>query len=110
MAKKCSMCGASLKIDAKECEYCGTNIYEAEKDKYVKENYTTDNSNTNTTDDLANTLNEMQENLSKHFSRYKNPRKPFNLLLFLILFFIMPPFAIIYITYFFVVNSNTNTK
>ena len=39
MAKKCSMCGASLKLDAKECEYCGTNVYDDDKDKYVKENY-----------------------------------------------------------------------
>lgn len=97
MAKKCSMCGASLKLDAKECEYCGTNVYEDDKDKYIKENYV--NSQYTNTSQSSNVdeekIQQIEARIRTAASRYRPKR--FNTLLFIILFVFMPPFAFIYL-------------
>ena len=105
MAKKCPMCGASLKLDAKECEYCGTNVYEDEKDKYVKENYTTDSSSSNNANADFDSLKDLHEKLTSSMSQLR-PKKSFNIVLFIVLFFVMPPFAIFYLIF----NITTNSK
>ena len=102
MAKKCSMCGASLKMDAKECEYCGTNVYEEEKDKYIRENYQ-NSQYTSSYDAMSD-----EEKITTTVSNFKK-KKSFNLVLFMILFMFATPFAIIYLIVT-ASDSTNNTK
>ena len=97
MAKKCSMCGASLKLDAKECEYCGTNVYDDDKDKYVKENYV--NSQYTETNTNSNIDEEKIQRIEARLRMARSTFRPkrFNGFLFFILFIFVPPFAIIYL-------------
>ena len=109
MAKKCSMCGASLKMDAKECEYCGTNVYEEEKDKYIRENYQ-NSQYTSSYDTMSDEekIKQLEEKITTTVSNFKK-KKSFNLVLFMILFMFATPFAIIYLIVT-ASDSTNNTK
>ena len=87
MAKKCPMCGASLKAGDVQCQYCGTDVTTKTSTTQTTATY----SETDTTFDSteASTTNTT-------FTRPKSSQKPFNLGLFIILFIFVPYVAIIY--------------
>ena len=89
---KCSMCGASIKDNARECEYCGTKV-------------TNDtNTNNNTSDTQASYyIRETFSGAKKTISNLK-----FNTGIFVLLLIFMPPIAIIYL--FICMSNGNNTK
>ena len=93
------------KLNAQFLSYIRILNYEDEKDKYVKENYTTDSSSSNNANADFDSLKDLHEKLTSSMSQLR-PKKSFNIVLFIVLFFVMPPFAIFYLIF----NITTNSK
>ena len=103
MAKKCPMCGASLKNNDIECQYCGTDVSTDTKST-TSANYTY--SETSTTFDNTNQGQPNQTTYTRSYNR----NKPFNIGLFIFLMIFFSPLAIIYVILYCMGGSNNHRK